>query len=56
MLVTLRVPNVIVPVEVLNTWKQDSPTTSVSSLIILEVKRGAFVISIIPDKTGPPSS
>jgi hypothetical protein len=56
MLVTLRVPNDIVPVEVENTWKQEYPTTSVLTLIILEVNKGAFVISIIPDKTGPPSS
>jgi hypothetical protein len=48
MLVTLRVPNVIVPVEVLNTWKQDSPATLVLTLIILEVNKGAFVISITP--------
>jgi hypothetical protein len=48
MLVTPLVPNTDVPVDVLNTWKQDKPATFVSSLIILEVNKGAFVIVITP--------
>jgi hypothetical protein len=49
MLVTLRVPSSGVAVEVLNTWKQEyTLATGVLTLIILEVNKGAFVISITP--------